>query len=434
VRPTRRLLFLAALWLVLALAAAAWAPLDLAWRAGGAVLLAMVLADAWAVRRAELPEASRGVPTTLPLGAWTRVRLRLANPGKRPAPVEVFDHHPAEAEAQGLPRALVLPAGGWAEVEYQLRPRRRGDAAFGPIETLLRSPLGLWHRRLSLGEPQAVRVLPNFRPLVGYALLAVEDRLADLGIRLHARRGEGKEFRELREYRQGDSPRQIDWNATSRRQRLVTRDYQEERNQQMALVVDCGRRMRAQDGDLSHFDHVLNAALLLAYAAARHGDAVSLQTFSGEPRWVPPAKGKAATTAVLSAVYDLEASMEPPDYLAAATRLAARVRRRALVVLLTNLRDEDASELLPALALLRQRHLVLVASLRETVLSETLAAPPEGFREALLAGACRHYLEARQRAHDQVRGLGVLTVDVEPASLPIALVNRYLEIKRSGLL
>jgi len=112
----------------------------------------------------------------------------------------------------------------------------------------------------------------------------------------------------------------------------------------------------------------------------------------------------------------------------------SRQRRRSLVVLMTNLRDEDASELLPALSLLGRRHLVLLASLREAVLREILAEPPVTFRAALRATAAHRYLEARRKTHETIRGSGVLTLDVEPEGLAIQVVNRYLDVKRSGLL
>lgn len=437
--PRAATLGLLALWLAVAVAAAAepavarpW--LGRLWLIQGAALAVALAFDARAVRRLPAPTAGREVAGTLPLGVWIPVRLRLDNASDAGLDFQVFDHHPVEADVEGLPRHVHLPPGGWSEVEYRLRPRRRGPAAFAPAELLLRSPLGLWDRRLRVGDDEPVRVLPNFRPLLGYTLLAVEDRLADLGIRLHPRRGEGTEFRELREYRHGDSSRHVDWKATSRRRKLITRDYQEERNQQVVMMIDRGRRMRSREAGLSHFDHVLTAVLLLTYAAARQGDAVGLSTFGGEARWLPPVKGRAATAAVLDAVHDLETSAEVPDYLAATTHLQARLRRRALVLVLTNLRDEDASELLPALALLRRRHLVVVASLRERVLGETLAGEVATFHDAVTVAACHHYLEARERAHEQLRSLGILTLDVEPERLPIAAVNRYLEIKRSGVL
>lgn len=433
-RPSGLLLMLAGFWVLFAVAVAAVPAARLPWIALGLGLLSAALGDA--VLGTPRPDVSlrRDVPGAVPLGVWTRVAIELTNHGERPLRASAFDHYPATADLEGLPVAVAMPARGWARFEYRLRPRRRGDARFEPLELLTRSRLSLWERRFRVGEATAIRVLPNFRPLVGYATFAVENRLGDLGIRVRERRGEGREFRELRDFRQGDSLRQIDWKATSRRQKLIARDYQVEDNQQLVLAVDCGRRMRAEEDGIAHFDHVLNAVLLLGYAAVRHGDAVSLLTFGGGSVWVPPRKGQAAVHALLSALYGLETTTEPPDYLAAAHRLETVQRRRALVVLVSNLRDEDASELLPALSLLRRRHVVLFANLREKALFEAAKRPIRSLPDALLAGATRHYLEARESAHQQVKSLGVLTLDVEPDQLPVAMVNRYLEVKRSGQL
>lgn len=416
--------------------AASFAPAALgpAWLAAGGALAVVLAADALWVRRVAAPTVERQVAEAVPLGVPTKVRLKIGNRGRRRLGLEVFDHYPPASELEGLPRQTAVPAGGWAEIEYQIRPLERGDATFGATEVRLASPLGLWRRRCFSGATRVVRVLPNFRPLLRYAHLAVEDRLAQMGIRYRERRGEGREFRELRDFRQGDSLRQIDWKATSRRGKPIARDFHDETDQRVVFMVDCSRRMRAREGDLAHFDHALNAVLLLAYAAVRFGDAVGLATFSGEPRWVPPGKGPAAISRLLAAVYDLESSAEPADYMTAAVRLAALERRRALVVVVSNLRDEDASEVLPALKLLRQRHLVLFASLRESALAAAAAGPTGTLDEALFVAALRQYLAARERAHEQVRSAGVLTLDVEPEKLPVAMVNRYLEIKRAGLL
>ena len=179
---------------------------------------------------------------------------------------------------------------------------------------------------------------------------------------------------------------------------------------------------------------MLNAALLLTWAAVRHGDAVGLSTFGGETRWVPPLKGPTAMSAVLQAVYDLPTTRDASDYLAAAIRVAALQRRRALVVLVTNLRDEDSEDLVPALRMLGSRHLVLLASLRERVLQEVQAQAPNDLTQAVLLAAAHGYDQARRQAHERVAGRGVLTLDVDPERLPVALVEKYLEIKRRGLL
>ena len=433
-RPGRGLLRLLAAWALLGVAAALWHPLFLAWTVCG---IALAVAAAWSwhrLRDAPPPDSERDAAPSFPLGVFSPVRLRLINPGRRPVDVEVHDTHPPYAETEGLPRRLTLPARGWGRLEYRLRPTQRGDHDFGAVDLLLRMPGDLWRRRLSAGRGQRVRVVPNFQAVARYAILALADQLGQMGIRVGRQRGEGLEFQELREYRSGDSLRRVDWKATARRQKLISRQYQEERNQQIVCLIDCGRRMHARDGDLTHFDHVLNTVLLLAYVALRQGDAVGFQTFSGPERWLPPVKGPAGLQAILRLVYDLETTASPSDYLEAATRLMIHQKRRALVVLISNLRDEDSDEIVPALRLLRTRNLVLLASLRESILQEKLAQPPRDLKDALRTASIHRYLAARRKVLDELQVGGVLTVDVEPEMLPYQVVNRYLEVKRSGRL
>jgi len=277
-------------------------------------------------------------------------------------------------------------------------------------------------------------VYPNFRHVVRYSLLATENRTSQLGIRRRPRRGEGLEFHQLREYRDGDSMRQIDWKVTARVRKTISREYQDERDQQIVFLLDCGRKMRARDDELSHFDHALNSVLLLAHVALRQGDAVGLLSFSGERRWLAPRKGAHHLNPIMNAVYDLDASTRASDYLGAAQDLLQHVRKRALVVVVTNLRDEDHQELAMATRLLRRSHLVLVASLRERVLADTLAAPVHDLDDALRTASTHRYLESRQRAHDLLRGDGALALDCEPQQLGVALVNGYLDVKSRGLL
>ncbi|MEM9554842.1 MAG: DUF58 domain-containing protein [Acidobacteriota bacterium] len=421
-------------WSVLALAALAWPAAVPLWQAAGvglAVALVWATAIVWPAPRLKV---TRHVPPALPLGEWTEVRLRFVSEDRHRLRLEVFDHAPAHAEIDGQPARLELDAEGGVDLAYRLRPRRRGEAGFGPIEVWRHAPGDLVRRRLWLGAAETVRVLPNFRPILTQGLAGLHETMARLGIHLQRQRGEGLEFQELRDYRAGDSLRQVDWKATARRSRLISRQYQEERNQQVVLLLDCGRRMHAQEGDLTHFDHVLNAALLLAYVAVRQGDAVGFQSFAGEERWLPPERGRAAVNRVLDALHDLQTSTESPDFAAAAGRLMQRQRRRALVLLVTNLRDEDTDELLPALVSLRRRHLVLVASTRELALGRLRDQPMVDLDAALEVAAAHGYLEARRLAHERVRSTGAFVLDEEPQDLPLALVSRYLEIKRAGQL
>jgi uncharacterized protein (DUF58 family) len=302
----------------------------------------------------------------------------------------------------------------------------------------LHSPLGLWWIKRRSGTSTLVRVYPNFRALAKYTLLATDNRLSQIGVLQVRRRGEGMEFHQLREYRQGDAQRAIDWKATARTQRLIAREYEEEKDQRVLLVIDCGRRMSAKDDSaddaLSHFDHTLNAALLLAHVALRQGDAVGMMTMAGINRYSEPRKSAAAVHAILNSVYDLEPTLEVPDYHLAARDAMIRLRRRSLVIVLTNLRDEDDETLLPALKLLRTRHLVVLASLREAIISRALSARVDSFDRAVTHAAAADYLATRERAFRRIGAAGAVCLDVEPERLAISLVNRYLELKREGRL
>jgi uncharacterized protein (DUF58 family) len=411
------------------------------WAVAAAALALAAAADLVAALRIAAPELARLLPATLALGVPLEVKLRLRNASRAPLVLEVYDHHPQSFEVRGLPRRVALAPAQWAELAYQARPLARGEARFSRSEIRLSSPLRLWQVTRFAGESCVVRVYPNFRALARYTLLATDNRLSQIGVLQVRRRGEGMEFHQLREYRQGDAPRAVDWKATARSGKLISREYEEEKDQRVLLVVDCGRRMAAKDDapdeagvPLSHFDHTLNAALLLAHVALRQGDAVGMMTMGGVSRYCEPRKSVAALHALLDQAYDLEPTLAMPDYELAASRLMLRVRRRALVIVLTNLRDEDDDTLLPALRLLRSRHLVVLASLREAIVSRALTARVDTFERAVTHAAAADYLERRGRVFRRIENSGAITLDVEPARLPIALVNRYLGLKRAGTL
>ena len=422
----------------LGLAASIYPEIQPQWTIIAVALLLVAAIDALTGLRLPAPAVARSLPATLALGVPVEVKLRLANRAAGRLRCEVHDHHPSGVEAEGLPRAVALARGAWTEVAYHVRPVARGEMRFGAAELRLHSPFGLWQVTRYAGEEMAVRVYPNFRALARYTLLATDNRLSQIGVLQVRRRGEGMEFHQLREYREGDPPRAIDWKATARTTRLIAREYEDEKDQRVLLLIDCGRRMASKDDTaddpLSHFDHTLNAALLLAHVALRQGDAVGMLTMGGINRYSEPRKSVAAVHAILNRAYDLEPTLAVPDYDLAARELMRRVRRRALVILLTNLRDEDDDTLLPALRLLRTRHLVVLASMREGILGRALSARVDSFDRAVTHAAAAEYLAQRERVFRRIGAAGVTCLDVEPERLAISLVNRYLELKRAGRL
>jgi uncharacterized protein (DUF58 family) len=432
--PSRRALALWSALLVFAAIASWWPALIDAWLIAVGVAVAASLADLGAAR-ALPPQLSleRRMPGSVPIGRWRECVLRIANAGPFAVRCEVHDHHPLAFETAGLPLRVEVPARGWTQAPYKMRATERGTLGFEPAEARVGSPFGLWESRMRFGEAQGVRSYPDFAELADYALFATENRLSQIGVLKQRRRGEGLEFHQLRDYREGDSLRQIDWKATARLGRPIAREYQDERDQQIVFMVDCGRRMNAKDGLLSHFDEVLNAVLLLAFVALRQGDAAGLMTFAdAEPRFVPAKKSRETINAFLNSLYDVQPTLRPPDYHAAAVLLSRRLKRRSLVVVVSNLRDEDEETLLPALALLKRKHLVLFANLRESVLDSVRETPVKTLDDALAYSAGAIYEREREAVTRRVESTGAMLLDVLPRELAVRLVNRYLDLKRSG--
>ena len=310
---------------------------------------------------------------------------------------------------------------------------------FAPADVRVRSRWGLCELLERLGTTDLRRVYPDFAQVARYAWLAGDRRLQEIGVKTYHQRGEGTDFKELSEYRVGDSLRHMDWRATLKHAKPIVREFQDERDQCVMLLVDCGRRMRADDREdaigATHFDHVLNAVMLLAYVALKQGDAVGAMTFgtpAGEERSFAPRKGAPALNALMGELYGVQPTPTHSDYVTAAQDLLRRQRRRALVIVITNFRDEDSTELSQALRLLRSRHLVLLASLRERIVGELIAQPLISGDAAIDVASAHLYEQSRRDAFNRLATRDALMVDAEPQRLGIELVNRYHAMKRAG--
>ncbi len=431
--------------------------------AGGALAAAFAadVAVAAARWRRHPVSLARTLPHAFAIGQPQAVGIVLVHEGPRAWRVTLHDHVPATFRAPTMPLALRLPAAQQLETQYEVVATRRGHAAFEPAALRLRTPLGLAELVRRIGPAESRQVYPNFAAVARYAWLAGDRRLAEIGIKSFQARGSGTDFKQLADYVAGTPVRHIDWLATMRHQRAVVREFQDDRDQSVLFLLDCGRRMRADDADGSlavatglagaagaasagtginvgsHFDHALDALMLMAYVALKDGDAVGAMTFghpAGEQRHVPPAKGLVALNALVARLHDIEPSPSHTDYLAAARELMLRQPRRALVVVLTNFRDEDSPELAAALKLMRTRHLVLLASLRERRIGELMAQPLTS-TDAVATTATAHLFEqSRRDAFNRLAARDALQLDVEPQQLAAALVNRYHAVKRARLL
>ena len=415
--------------------------LAIAWSVG--VLIAVLIDREITLRawREAAPAMTRTLPAAFALGVASRVHLQVRTGGTLAWQLKLHDHADPTLRVTNMPADLRLDGQSALDLQYSAVPTRRGEIEFDPADIRVRSRWGLLELLDRLGTSEARRCYPDFAQIARYAWLAGDRRLAEIGIKTYHQRGEGTDFKQLAEYRIGDALRHIDWKATLRQDKPIVRQFQNERDQYVILLLDCGRRMRADDREQgigsSHFDQVLNAAMLMTYVALKQGDAVGAMTFgtpSGEERWAPPRKGAQTLNMLMSELYAVQPSASHSDYLSAAQDLMRRHRKRSLVILITNFRDEDSSELGQALSLLRSRHLVLTASLRERVVRELMTQGVHDFPSALEVSSAQLYEQARRDAFNRIAARDSLMIDAEPQRLGIELVNRYQAVKKAGMI
>ena len=434
-QPTRISIILVAIWTCLGAVASLMSELEPYWLWGGVAVGALCLLDFILTLTLKVPVVERDLPGRFALGIEQLVPLVIRNQSWLKLKVVCFDGIPDDAESHEMPWRGKVLKGGFQKISYPVTLSERGMKDFAPAHLRIFSPLRLWTRKLRSGELQTTRVYPNYEPVLRYALLAMENRADQMGIVKKNRIGMSREFHQLRDYHLGDTLSSIDWKATSKHLSLISRDYQEQRDQTVILAVDCGRRMRALDGGVPQFDHCLNAMLLLAYTALRQGDHVGVIGLGSgmaggtDTRWLPPVKGVQSMTTILNHLYDYQTTSAPSDFTEAAQILMSRQQRRALVVMMTNVRGEDSHQLIEPMRMIRRRHVTILANLREKSVIDRMNEPSNTLDDALEVGATAIYLEERERVLAELHSHGVFTVDTLAKELPIAMANAYLQAR-----
>lgn len=401
-----------------------------------AVVVGVVLLDALTLSRRRRLRVERQGPSILSVGTTNHFRLVLESRLRRPIHVSVTESFPSSMEVQGLPARCWIRPRGRRALRYTVLPRRRGAFDVGRTYIRVNSLLGLWRRQLKLQISHPVKVFPDVKVLNTYALLARRNRIDLMGFRKTRGRGSDVEFDRLRDYQPDDDYRRIDPFASARHRKLITREYEVSRNQNIFFMVDCSRLMAAESGGLSNLDHALNATLMMSYLALDLGDNVGLMAFDEKVRsLLPLSSGMRSKTSVLHALYDVHESPAEADYEQAFLTLNRRVRQRSLVVLLTNVMDAASFELLrPHLRILTRRHLSLVLLMRDADLFELADDPPENVQGFFARGAAAELASWRERLAGDLQKMGVLVLDIDPLNTTPDLINTYLRIKADQLL
>lgn len=371
------------------------------------------------------------------IGDRSEVHLHIENATPSTFHIKIKDEYPPEMRLEETREAeFTVEAQTTAEFSYAVTPPRRGNYKFGKTAVRYLSKLGLVWCQVELGESEGVKVFPNMRRAQEMELKALGARSFLAIQRKAVRRGEGREFESMRDYVRGDELRHISWTATARRSKLTTRQYQIERDQTVVIALDAGRLMTGRIDDESKFDTAMHASLALMSACARAGDNCGLAVFGRRVRkYLPPKRGVEHIDAVLEALHDMEPELIEPSYARAFQFISSNLKKRAFVVILTDLVDKDSSkELINSLKLLRPRHLPLVVTIGDRDLNATVSRVPTEIKDVFTQSAAEEIIHQREAALLRVEALGGLALDVTTQSLAPRLLESYLRVKERGML
>ena len=421
----------APLWLLAGLVPAGWL--------AGALYLLLLAVLCWrniqTHPRASEITARRELPPRFVLDAEHQIKLIIVNHSAQPLEIIVRDELPEAFELLTEATWGHVSSGGEAQLSYTIRPVKRGLYSYGNVVLRIRQGSSLVQKQISLSVPATVKVYPNFRGADEYRLLAKIAEREEIVRRPRQARAPGSDFESLRPYISGEDPRSIDWKATARRGSLVSRNKQVEKGQQLAVLVDAGRLMAETVATQSKLEHALKATVMLSFVAEKRGDALAVACFSNKiESFMPPVRGAALMSKVLESIYTVQVRAVESDYWQVIAEMLSLLRRRSLLVLLTDVLDPRASGgLINNLARATQKHLVLCVVLTEPRIREIADSIPATVEETYQKAAAVDLTRRRRLALERMRARGILVLETDPWHLSIRLVQRYFEIRQADL-
>ncbi|MEP6834858.1 MAG: DUF58 domain-containing protein [Gemmatimonas sp.] len=379
----------------------------------------------------------REFPHNVGIGDQATGTYTISNRSGQSLVVELFDRFPSLVSGGAGHQEFRLETDTQHQLDVTATGMLRGAAPLGVVGIRARTKLGLVATSFTAELDQEIRVIPSMSGVRRFRLLAMQQRLNTVGVRVLRRKGGGQAFANLRDYVRGDDPRFIDWKATSKKDKLITREFTVERSQTVITLIDAGRGMTQLSGIYPRFEHALSAALILTDIASNSGDRVGTLVFDDEVRaFVPPQSSRGALQLVRDAFVPVVATSREPDYASAFRFLAAHQSKRALIVFFTDVIDTRASQaLLAHVTRSAARHLVLVVALRNDALYAAAHVHTAGTAALLFeSAAAEEVIQARDEVLHRMRRAGVIVLDVSPRTMTASVINQYLELKNRGAL
>ena len=373
-------------------------------------------------------------------GSDNDIQIYLENNYRFPIDTETIDEIPHQFQRRDVLFKAAIRPGETQIINYQLRPTKRGEYAFGALNIFAASPLGLLRRRFRYEQGRTVPVYPSFLQMRQYELLAIHNRLTEVGVKRIRRVGHSLEFEQIRPYVPGDDPRNINWKATARRtgtaDALVVNHYQDERAQQVYCLIDKGRVMRMPFDGLSLLDYAINATLVVSNIALLKHDKAGLLTFSNKPGATLAADRRPGhLLKLLEILYRQKTHYLETDFELLYATVRARIKQRSLLILFTNFETlHGMQRQLPYLRRLAKDHLLLVVFFENTELREFLDAPAASPEEVYNQTIAEKFAQEKRQIVLELQRYGIYSLLTAPKDLTANTINKYLEFKARGLI
>lgn len=397
------------------------------WRIPAALLLIGLAVEGLFIRRASVTAEIETAPRAF-LGREQAAAYAFHNDSSRPVAVEYAPVTPVGVEPIGsITREIVAPAGAVARDPFTLLAVRMGPQEWPVVPARLLGPLGLawWSRDLHPSLRMAVApdtlVRARGRP-----------RGNPAGARPRRVIGAGSELHQLREYVQGDSLARIDWKATARSRRLVTREFSEDQHLDVLVAIDAGRLSKVRAGRLDRFGVYANVVARFAQIVVPNDDRIGLVVFADRPLAVcPPDRGLPAVTRIRTTLEQLSVQSAESDPLAAAVRIRSMLQHRGLVVLLTDLDDASvADQLSRAVRLLSPPHLVVVAGIRSPEISDLAQREARDWLDPWVSLAAEEHEARAESRRTLLRKLGAPVIATTEDVLEQSVFAEYESLRR----
>ena len=391
-------------------------------------------------------EISREMNSKFSLGVENLVTLKVSNRSQHRLRLRIKDDFPDEFLYETVHHDCRVSPMHAMDISYRLTPLRRGIYQFVDIHLQCSGVLGLIVRRRRIPASTEIKVYPNLQAVRQYELLVKRGMLHQIGLKTSRQFGEGTEMERLREYSPDDDFRRIDWNATARQRKPIVREFETERSQDIMIMLDTGRLMASPilletstlpaeasttQKAMLKLDYAINTTLMTAYVSMLKGDKVGLIAFADRVhQYLAPKPGKKQFLTMLETIYALPVHPVEPDFAEAFKYLASKQRRRALIILFTDILDSDSAEGIAAyVSQLSKHHLVVCVTLTDSGIVALADQKTKDSKSVYQKAIAERLLQEKHATLEILRRQGVITIDVPAHQLTMAVVNKYLELK-----